>query len=323
MRLLRPAAIILVVGVALVGCSSADTSAPTNSETPTGGPSAGCTEPDEAFAQVGENGTFEHGGEERTFSLAVPPDAAPNEPLPLVVALHGAGGSSEQMEVSAGFGELGREQGFVVLTPQARGDTRIWDVQPSGPDVQYLEDLLDEVEGKLCIDTDRVNLTGFSMGGVMSLTLACRDPERIAAVAPVAGVVQIDGCDPSTTVPLLAMHGTADDAMRFDGTFAPNVGFLVGTAAGPSREALVDSWAEQNGCAPDAATTKIEPDVEHLTYACPVGGSVEMYIVDDGGHTWPGSESTPYGRAVAGKTTQAIDGTRVIWDFFQQHARAG
>jgi polyhydroxybutyrate depolymerase len=319
----RSVAATLMLAIGLASCSSTTTTVPPGDGTGTTESRSGCGEPDEAFARVGENGVFVSDGEERQFGLEVPPDARADEPLPLVVGMHGVGSTSETFEASARFHDLAREERFVVVTPQARGASRVWALDPSDQDVRFVEDLIDEVQAKLCIDEDRIYLTGFSMGGMMSTVLACVEPDRYAAIAPVAGLIQVDDCDTATPVPLLAMHGTADDAVRYDGTFAPSVGFLAGREVGPPRTAIAASWAQRNGCDPEAVTTTIEPDVEHLTYTCPPDGSVELYVVEDGGHTWPGSETTPAIDAQAGKTTQAIDGTRVIWDFFREHSRSG
>jgi polyhydroxybutyrate depolymerase len=315
-------AVAVVATVVLSACSSGDTVGSATDTTATGA-SAGCASPDSELARTGDDGTFTSDGEERTFTLAVPSDAAPTEPVPLVVSLHGASSSSAIHENSVRLAPLSEEEGFAVLTPQARGASRTWDIQPEGPDVRFVEELLDHVESGLCIDTNRVYLTGFSMGGILSTVLACRDSERYAAIAPVAGLVQVDGCESTTPVPLLAMHGTADKTIGFDGTVSPSVALLVGSSTGPSRADLVAAWAESNGCDTGATSTRIEPDVVHLTYACPPDGSVEMYVVEDGGHAWPGSESTAMSEAVAGRTTQTIDATRVIWDFFEQHSRDG
>jgi polyhydroxybutyrate depolymerase len=282
-------------------------------------PSPGCVNPDTSFALTGQNGSLESGGEQRVFSLEVPPDDS-IAPLPLVVNMHGALGNRVQQASSSRFGELGQREGFVVVSPQARGERPIWSLREQGPDLAYVEELIDEVLSRLCIDTGRVYLTGFSMGGMMSMVLACRHPERYAAIAPVAGAMEIRGCDRAVPVPMLALHGTADRLVRFDGSYDESLGPLLGTTKGPTREEVAASWADDNGCG-DADEVTIEPDVEHVTYACDRSGSVEFYIVDGGGHSWPGSEPDPVFRGNAETITQTVDATEVIWRFFSEHAR--
>jgi polyhydroxybutyrate depolymerase len=227
-------------------------------------------------------------------------------------------------ERSSQFAELGRQRDFIVVEPDAlAARNMIWDLSPSGPDVGFVDQLVDEVEARLCVDTSRVYLTGFSMGGMMSMVLACRDPERYAAIAPVAGVIAIEGCARETPIPVIAFHGTADNAVRFDGSLADNVAFVVPYTSGPSREEIVRTWAAKNGCAVPAEDAALPPDVDIETYDCPQNGSVEMYVVEDGGHTWPGSTPGPYSAALAGRTTQTVDATDLIWRFFEQHSRAG
>jgi polyhydroxybutyrate depolymerase len=91
----------------------------------------------------------------------------------------------------------------------------------------------------------------------------------------------------------------------------------------PPRDEIVRRWAAANLCEPDPVEVAVPPDVEHETYSCPTDDAVEMYVVDDGGHTWPGSTPGPYSEALGGKTTQTIDATALIWAFFSQHARGG
>jgi polyhydroxybutyrate depolymerase len=199
----------------------------------------------------------------------------------------------------------------------------VWSLNPSGPDVAYLDALIDEVEGRACIDTNRVYLTGFSMGGMMSMVMACREPDRFAAVAPVAGAIEVTPCERDEGVPLLAFHGTADNAVYFDGSFDPDVGLLVGRTEGPSRTEIVEAWSRANDCDTGTDASDIGDDVEHLTFTCPAGEEVEMYVIEDGGHTWPGGEQSPMAEALAGRTTQTIDATRLIWDFFRGHSLEG
>jgi polyhydroxybutyrate depolymerase len=282
--------------------------------------SAGCADPDLAFAQVGDGGTFTSNGEERSFSLTSPSDPAPDEPVPLVVNMHGASAPLAAQQRSSGFGELGSEEDFIVLEPQAKAPGRIWDLTSPGPDVQFLEELIAEVEARLCVDTDRIHLAGFSQGGMLSMLLACRDPDRYASIGVVAGVIEIPQCGRAEPVPLVAFHGTSDPDVGFDGSFAPNVAFVVPYPAGAPRDAIVQEWALANGCAADPETEQIPPDVTHKSYSCPSDGAVEMYVIDDGNHSWPGSPPG-YVQHPTGNVTQTIDATELIWTFFGEHAR--
>lgn len=289
-------------------------------------PSPGCAAPDAAFAGVGDEGRIDSGGTAREFSLSVPATHGPDTPVPLVVDMHGARSLREEHAALSGFAELGRDEGFIVLTPEALGrDRPVWSLNNEEKDIPYLELLVDTALEKLCVDTSRVYLGGFSMGGMMSMVLACRHPERYAAIASVAGVADVDPCNgrvpgSSPPVPLIAFHGTADTAVRFDGTYPPMLEFVLGGPEGRDRRAIADDWATTNGCS-QPTESPLPPDVERVTYECPADGDVVFYVVEGAGHTWPGSTPGPYSEALGGKTTQTIDATDLIWDFFQQHAR--
>ena len=286
-------------------------------------PSPGCANPDASFATLGENGKFESGGEQRVFSIDVPPDADPTEPLPLVVNLHGALGTRQAHENKTGLGALGRREGFITLTPQARGNEEglvgrpIWDVNLPSPDVEFVDELVTEAEARLCVDSSRLYLTGFSMGAMLSQVVACSNPDRYAAVAPVAGIIDTVACTGVEGIALVAFHSTADEDVRFDGTLDPNVERVAGSQAGPPRDQIAAEWATRNGCGgPDQR--RIGEDVEAAEFRCDRGEAVTFYSVLGAGHTWPGSaQDEQWGAATGLKTTQTIDATALMWEFFR------
>jgi phospholipase/carboxylesterase len=99
----------------------------------------------------------------------VPPGVAEGPPAPLVVLLHGAGGTAE-----AGLAlllALADDAGLVLLAPQARAST--WDVIRGGfgPDVVGLDAQLERVFGAVPVDPARVALGGFSDGASYALSL--------------------------------------------------------------------------------------------------------------------------------------------------------
>jgi predicted esterase len=112
----------------------------------------------------------------------VPEQAKKGKPLPVVVALHGAGGSENMFFDAYGNGlvvELARKRGwFVVATRSPLA------FLSSGPDVPAV---LDALAKTYPIDTKKAFLVGHSMGAAQVVSLAGRKPERFAAVAALGG----------------------------------------------------------------------------------------------------------------------------------------
>ncbi len=279
------------------------------------------------------------GGADRYALLSSPglPD-----PVPLVLDLHGYTEGAEIHASHTGLSTLGSTEGFAVATPHGAGTPPQWDLDPTTADIDFFEDLLDELEATICVDRARVYATGLSNGAMMSSILGCRLPERIAAVAPVAGVRTFDDCPIDNPTPLLAFHGTADTFVSFDGGLGESVASLPNPdGSGGSIGDLVDDadpevadqlaeieatsvpeyaadWADQNGCAAEPTETDIETSIRLVHYDCPVGGDTQLYVIEDGGHTWPGSEFLAGATDLVGATTFEIDANTLIWEFFQQ-----
>ncbi|SDS45793.1 Alpha/beta hydrolase family protein [Microlunatus soli] len=140
-----------------------------------------------------------------------------SEPLPLVIFLHGAGERGDDLELVAVHGpprqvSQGQELPFVMAAPQCPADTRWEDHQES------LFGLIDELVATLPIDPDRVCLTGLSMGGSGTWSLAARQPGRFAAIAPICGRGDPATADRLTGLPIWAFHNTDDPIVPIAGT---------------------------------------------------------------------------------------------------------
>lgn len=128
---------------------------------------------------------------------------------PLIMFLHGAGERGDNLELVKKHGPpkivgMGKELPFIIVSPQCPND--VW--WPEQTDV--LKSLLDNVEKNYRVDTDRVYLTGLSMGGFGTWTLACAYPGRFAAIAPICGGVERYLADRLKDVPVWAFHGARD-----------------------------------------------------------------------------------------------------------------
>ena len=83
----------------------------------------------------------------------------------------------------------------------------------------------------------------------------------------------------------------------------------------------------KNGCTATAVTTTTLPQttkdgttVAQTSFtACPAGSAVDLYTVNGGGHTWPGSPYSVY-TAYLGKTSQNLDATLALWQFLTPYS---
>lgn len=142
-------------------------------------------------------------------------------------------------------------------------------------DIGFTSTILDDLEEKYCIDTDRVYATGKSQGGGFVGVLACdKDMStRIAAFSPVSGAFYVsnfgDTCDPETiliqpcnpgrdAIPMLEFHGLADSTIPYYGGERKN-GCL------PTIPYWVQTWAELDGLDLENTTSKVPGTDENST----------------------------------------------------------
>ena len=149
--------------------------------------------------------------ERRVVPLRVyaPPQAAGDEKLPLVVALHGAGGDENHWFEAYGAGALERlaERDGVVVAAPAVGFGG-W----SGADHDALVKALVYC---YALDLSRVHVVGHSMGAAAAAGLAAERPAKLAAVACIAGGPR--GAPPAGCPRLLVLSGKRDSVVPFDG----------------------------------------------------------------------------------------------------------
>ena len=234
---------------------------------------------------------------DREVLVVVPDGLDRGRPAPLLIALHGFGSGGRAIAAGYGLVPAAADAGIVLALPDGTRDVRgnrFWnagaaccDIFGSGvDDVGFLLSLIDAVADRVAIDPARVYLFGESNGGFMAYRMACTHPERFAAVAVVAGALEVDPAACAAPVPLgvLHVHGTADDVIAFAGGDLFGVPFT-------GAEATVTRWAEVAGCgrastgAPfdlDAAVAGAETVPTEA--ACPDGVRVALWPVKGGAH---------------------------------------
>ena len=261
--------------------------------------------------------TMTSGGVQRSYRLYVPSSYEASAPVPLVLNFHGFGGTAQQQELYTGFVDIAEREGFILVTPDGTNRPQRWYIYGKWErgyvdDFAFVEDLIDEVSASACVDPSRIYATGMSNGAGLSSLLACKS-DRIAAIAPVAGSPYSELlCRTTGPTPIVAFHGTEDTLVPFNG----GNGGRLGLPVTPVRENM-RGWAEHNGCDMTLHSERIAADVVVERYTnCDEGADVVLYVIEGGGHTWPGSD-----REIRwlGKTTQSIDASELIWSFFASH----
>ncbi len=247
---------------------------------------------------------IESSAQTRQFRLHIPSAYQASNPAPLVINLHGFGGTGLQQDLMTNMSNKADEIGFIAVHPEGRGDPQSWYVGPTvggrQEDVQFMRDLIACLKGQLSIDANRIYATGFSNGGGMVNRLGCDLSDVIAAIAPVSGAYFFyDTCQPARPIPIAAFHGTDDEIVPYYG----------GTGLPPIRD-WAAAWAGRNGCAPTPTITYLQGDVTGETWgSCTNDAIVTLYTIAGGKHRWPGSVGA----------TQNIDATDTIWEFFAAH----
>lgn len=256
--------------------------------------------------------TWDQDGTPRKWLVHVPARYTPDAPQWLVFNFHGANSNPEQQMLYTRIAPLADRDGAIVVAPKS--ETRAW--QPFGPkDSGLIDHLITQIPAGLCVDLNRVYATGMSSGAYMTATLACRRPDVFAAYGAVTANFYLPKvCGKSPMTDIVSFHGTADPIVAF-GTQDPVNGIATG---GGVASTFATQWARHDGCAATPTDTPVGTDVVHREWTgCKPGGSVSLYVVKDGGHTWPGSVGLP--KKVFGKTTSSVDATSVIWDLFSRH----
>ena len=239
------------------------------------------------------------GGRPRTYRLFVPQGFTDRSPLPLVLDLHGSGGTSAGQARTSGFEVVAAREGFVVATLQADGGRWNMPVTDGRPDdVAYVSDVIDHVAARVCTESRG------SMPRVSRAARACLAPRvpaehPIAAIAPMAGLRWPGPCE-GRPVPVLTFHGLADTQNPYSGQ-----------AAGRGAEWLesvpdaLAGWSRHNKCANDVLMEDPPGPLSTMRYeGCDNDAEVRLIRIDGMGHTWARDD---------------VDATVVMWQFFQRH----
>lgn len=176
-------------------------------------PSAGC-----GTSEVGGGAARERSmtsrGQQRTWWEQVPGAHDGVTPLPLVLDLHGTLETANGQRWLSGMDQVAREEGWVIAWPESQNvaGIKMWDITCDNADLDFLDELIDQLDGELCLDRRRLFVTGLSNGGYATHLATGALRHEMAAGAAIAGGLGAMPwlCRPRRPVPMLIVHGTAD-----------------------------------------------------------------------------------------------------------------
>jgi len=269
-------------------------------------------------------------GRNRIYYLYEPPLRARAVSAPLVVFLHGGGGSAEGALGWQGFEAEADRRGWLVAYPQG---TKSW-WNPWGgntwngggccgyasdnlvDDVGFIDKMLMDILNWYKSDPARMFITGFSNGGIMAYR-SVFEIGKFRAMAAIAGVACSVLGKPSFPVKVMHIHGTAD-------LYEPYLGGTgaVSPFAFPSvqmNNITVLSSLGLSDCIPQQRT--IGKSVSVSRYSNPANqvsnqNIFDFWKVNGGGHTWPGGQVKM--GWWAGPVNNDFSATTEIWRFFDE-----
>lgn len=255
----------------------------------------------------------------RDYAFYLPSGINAQQAYPLLISLHGANGNAWTEIQRRHFSSVAERENFILLQPQAllgtfNGETIFqWNAHYIFPwdDVAYLNYLIDVFDTEYNVDLSRVYISGMSNGGFMTFFAIRPLQNRIAAIAPMAGIMSSNiytGYTLNRPIPLCYIHGTADSIVRMNGN--------------PSLEMILGLWIANNKCNAQATVTQL-PDLvttdnstvtlyEYKGYG--PDSEIQFYQINGGGHSVPGTETG---------ANMDINACEVIWSFFSRHSYPG
>jgi polyhydroxybutyrate depolymerase len=277
---------------------------------------------------------------DRECVIHVPAAYDDTKPIPLVIMLHGFGGTAGYAIRETGWSAKADRETFIIAYPEASrpdrsrppnfrtnpqawndGSGRFQSAMDNIDDVGFIEELIDQLRNEYTLDAGRVYITGFSNGGSMAFRLAAELSFPVAAIAPVAGTCWVEKFKPRRTFSLCYLTGTADPLNPIQGGY-PRLalgGKEQGGRAKPAVQSFLDQWIKFLDFPVVPRLDVTDNGVRKRVYGDGQEKAEILYITVDGlGHHWAGGVSQAPNLLV-GMPTDKLKATDTLWDFFRSH----
>jgi len=278
-----------------------------------------------AFAGTSETVRLRHGGRDRRYHLHVPAHEQNHAGLPVMVVLHGGGGSGANVRETTRLDRLGVQAGFIVAFPDGTGTlakrSLTWNSggiecyasRHKVDDVGFLKDVVQDIQKKVPVNPGRIYVVGYSNGGMMCHRLARQAADVFDGIAVVAGAMDFTDADAVTSIAAMLIHGTDDQNVLIEG--GQTVAGRNKRVDASLQDAVDYYMARNNLIGYPMTSNKDGAYIEQYTRGKGTGAPSPLWVVklEEGGHAWPGA---PRRSPMVGDVPHPWHASRWIVSFF-------
>ncbi|MEQ9308596.1 MAG: PHB depolymerase family esterase [Balneolaceae bacterium] len=253
------------------------------------------------------------GDDKRQVTIYSPSSIDADQKAPLLLNFHGSGMTAIEQMMYSQTNKLADEYGFVVAYPQGKNND--WNVGfdmefEEGNDVKFIQILIQKIIKHYPVDSTKIYAIGISRGGFFAQRLMAELPGQINGFVSVGAPIPVEVYQRMTNIPpvkALYVHGTADQIVTINGK----------ENAYRSLDESLQVW---NGESRKLSTQSIEHyDTESNLVGIDIyyygeNASIAKMVIENGGHTWPGSDPFNIGLPL-GLTAQGFDFNTFFWEF--------
>lgn len=149
----------------------------------------------------------------RDIHVYAPSNLAPKSPL--LMSFHGMNQDPSYQQDNTHWESVADTAGFVVVYPRGGTGMETWDIS-GDKDTKWIVEIINKMVEEYDIDTKRVYMSGFSMGGMLTYHAMSKIADKIAAFAPTSGTNVMGASRAMRPVPIFHPHGTTDDVLGYD-----------------------------------------------------------------------------------------------------------
>ncbi|HBF31552.1 polyhydroxybutyrate depolymerase [Rhizobium sp.] len=280
--------------------------------------------------------SFESDGLQRRVVVFVPPGYSAKTKLPVVFDLHGSNSFPRAQLTQSAWPDVAAENGFIVAAPEGGlngklPNTHAWNVPGVTPgggpdDAEFLNEAIDQVKARFCVDDTRLFASGYSGGGRMLSQYICNGNRDFSAAGFVMSLragypMQQQGkwmpdsktCHPAQPVSIIAFWGAKDNTNPYAGGGKPYWQY--------GGQMALNRWAELDGCAGPEKVSKGVKISSAQFDRCKGGAQILSYTIADQTHDWPAKtiSFSPVGTATEKTKVSDADGlyaAKRMWAFF-------